>query len=55
MKNRNILELWYMIGIQGPGILYGDLKEIYCVDTEEDKKKREMQQKVDENELKEKL
>lgn len=38
-----MLELWYMIGIQGPGILYVDLKEIYCVDTEEDRKKIEMQ------------
>jgi hypothetical protein len=40
MKDRNILELWYMIGIQGPGILYADLKEIYCsMESGDDEKK----------------
>jgi hypothetical protein len=29
-KNSNILELWHIIGMQGPGILYEDLKEIMC-------------------------
>jgi len=28
------LEIWYMIGLQGPGILYDDIKAIYC--TEDD-------------------
>jgi hypothetical protein len=42
MKDRNMLELWYMIGIQGPGILYRDLKEIFSGDSEEDRRKIEL-------------
>ena len=56
MKDRNILELWYMIGIQGPGILYADLKEIYCsMESKDDEKKLQMQLKAQEDDLKEKL
>ena len=29
-EGSNLLELWYLIGMQGPGILYDDLKEILC-------------------------
>lgn len=28
-KGRRLLELWYMIGVQGPGILNTDLSEIF--------------------------
>jgi len=29
-KNNKALQIWYMIGLQGPGIMFDDLKEIYC-------------------------
>ena len=28
-KSGNALDIWYMIGLQGPGILYDDMKIIY--------------------------
>ena len=33
-ENGKIRDLWYMIGLQGPGILYDDLKTMYCLDNQ---------------------
>jgi len=41
-KGSNILELWYLIGMQGPGILYDDLKEIMAQDDKEAEEFKEM-------------
>jgi hypothetical protein len=34
LKDSNILDLWIMIALMGPGILYDDLKAIYCANKE---------------------
>jgi hypothetical protein len=36
-KDSQILDLWSFIGMQGPGILYDDLKEVFGQEREEDK------------------
>lgn len=45
-SDNNILDLWYMIGVQGPGILSHDLEYLYKLTFEE---------KEDEKAIKEKL
>jgi hypothetical protein len=45
LKNKDsecsTLTLWHLIGTQGPGILYDDLKEIMCNESPEEQKAKE--------------